>query len=99
MQLEGKVAIVTGAASGQGKESALLFAREGAKVVCADWNEQGAEEVAEQIRGAGGEAIGVHVDVSKGQLVKVMVDRAVHEYGSLDVLFNNAGIGFSESPR
>lgn len=87
-RLEGKVAIVTGAGSGIGRASALRFAAEGARVVCADIS--GAEQVTAQDIGTS--AIGINVDVSKAADIQAMVERAVTMYGRLDVLFNNAGI-------
>jgi NAD(P)-dependent dehydrogenase (short-subunit alcohol dehydrogenase family) len=98
-QLEGKVAVVTGAASGQGRASALLFAEHGARVVAADWNGDGAAEVAAAIRSGGGEAVACHVDVANSADVGRMVETAVTSFGRLDVLFNNAGVGFSERGR
>ena len=91
-KLENKVAIVTGAASGMGKAIALLFANEGAKVIVADLTAADAEEVADQIRHTGGHAVGLKCDVSDEEQVKRMVHAAVHEFGSLDILINNAGI-------
>ncbi|QYJ16595.1 Dihydroanticapsin 7-dehydrogenase [Rubrobacter xylanophilus DSM 9941] len=99
MRLEGKVAAITGAASGQGRASAKLFASEGAKVVVADIDEDGARRAVEEINGAGGEAIAVKVDVSREPEVEAMIERTVKEYGRLDVLFNNAGVGYSASGR
>ncbi len=87
-RLEGKVAIVTGAGSGIGRASALRFAAEGARVVCADVS--GAEQVTAQDIGTS--AIGINVDVSKAADIQAMIERAVTMYGRLDVLFNNAGI-------
>lgn len=92
MRLENKVSLITGAASGIGRESALLFANEGSKIVVADISEKGGEETVSMIRNAGGEASFLRCDVSKAADVKSMVDFAEKTYGQLDVLFNNAGI-------
>lgn len=91
-QLEGRVAIVTGAASGIGRASARLFAEEGAKVVAADWNGQAGAATVEEIRRVGLEATFCCTDVSKANEVEAMVGRAVEAYGRLDVLFNNAAV-------
>jgi len=91
-QLEGKIAIVTGAARGMGRGFALGFAAEGAAVACADRNEAGAQAVADEIRAAGGRAVGIGVDVTDFAQVQVMAKRAVDEFGTIDVLVNNAGI-------
>jgi NAD(P)-dependent dehydrogenase (short-subunit alcohol dehydrogenase family) len=87
-KLEGKVAVVTGAGSGMGRASALLFAEEGANVVCADVS--GHEEAA--AKEIGKAAIAVHTDVAKSDDVRNMIDAAVTTFGRLDVLFNNAGL-------
>lgn len=92
-KLSGKVAIVTGAASGIGRASAQLFAREGASVVVADRNRSGADEVAEAITAEGHRAVAVDVDVSQAESVRAMIHATVGELGQLDVLFNNAGVG------
>jgi len=92
MRLANKVAVITGAGSGIGRESALLFAREGARVVVADVNEDAGQAVVEELRGAGGEAVYVRADVSKGADAEGMVRAAEESFGRLDVLFNNAGI-------
>jgi len=96
MRLENKVAVITGAGSGIGRESALLFAREGARVVVADVNEDAGQAVVEELRGAGGEAVYVRADVSKGADAEGMVRAAEESFGRLDVLFNNAGISHAK---
>jgi NAD(P)-dependent dehydrogenase (short-subunit alcohol dehydrogenase family) len=89
-RLAGKVAIVTGAASGIGRATALLMAREGAAVVVADVNGAGAAAVAKEIEAAGGAALGQPADVAEEASVVAMVDAAVKRFGGLDVLHNNA---------
>jgi len=91
-RLEGKVAIVTGAASGIGEATAVLFAQEGASVVAADRDESKGEQIVQRIRDSGGEAMFVPTDVSKPEQVQAMIGAAVDSYGRLDVIFNNAGI-------
>lgn len=98
MKLEGKVAIVTGAAGGMGKAIAELYAAEGAKVIVADLNVEGAEAVAQAIAANGGEAKALQVNVAKQQDIDTMVDTAVKDYGTLDILVNNAGIMDSFEP-
>lgn len=88
--LEGKVAIVTGAAMGMGEATAKLFAASGAKVVVADFADELGAKVAADIKADGGEAAFVHVDVSNSQQVQAMVQFAVDTYGKLDVAVNNA---------
>jgi 3-hydroxybutyrate dehydrogenase len=92
MQLKDKVAYVTGAANGIGKEIAVLYAREGAKVVIADMNKQAADATAAEIVAAGGQAIGVAVDVTDEAQVNASVDEAVKQFGGIDILVSNAGI-------
>ena len=92
MKLKGKVAIITGAGSGIGRATAVLFAREGAKVVVADLVMAAGEETVTEIKVNGGEAIFVQVDVSKSTEMEQMVRMAVETYGRLDILYNNAGL-------
>ncbi len=87
-KLDGKVAIVTGAGAGMGRASAELLAREGARVVVAEWNGTAAEETRKNIEAAGGEAAEFVVDVSTATNAKGMVDFAVEKYGGLDVMHN-----------
>jgi len=92
MRLEDKVALITGAGSGIGLESALLFADEGAAVVVVDVNNAAGKEAVQQIEAKGGKAIYVHADVSKAEDCKKMVEAAEQNFGKLNILFNNAGI-------
>jgi len=92
MRLKDKVCLITGAASGIGRESALLFAREGAKVVAVDLSEKAGNEVVAEVKKAGGAAVFVKADVSKSADCQNMVAVAEKTYGALHVLFNNAGI-------
>jgi 3-hydroxybutyrate dehydrogenase len=91
-RLEGKVAFITGAASGIGKEIALEFAREGAKIIIADLNQQGADVVASEIENNGGKAIGIAVDVSNEVQVEAAAHAANRAFGNIDILISNAGI-------
>ena len=93
-RLEGKVAVITGAASGIGRASALLFAREGAAVMVADLDGKAGEEAAAQIQREGGEAASVRTDVSESTDVERMIRTVVETFGRVDVLFNNAGVNF-----
>ena len=97
MKLEGKVAIVTGGASGIGRASAVEFAREGARVLVCDVDEDGGAQTAAAARAGGGEAMFHRADVTRGEDVAAMVAAAVKAYGGLDVIFNNAGIILSAS--
>src|SRR5699024_4383901 len=92
MTLTGRVTIITGASQGIGRAYALGFAEQGASVVIADINESQAEVVAKEISENGGRAVAVHCDVSDKESVDTMVSRAVREFGTVDVLVNNAAI-------
>ena len=83
MRLQGRIAIVTGAARGMGKEAALLFAREGAKVAVIDLNEASVEAVAAEIAADGGNAIGIAADITSSQAVSAMVERTVRDSACL----------------
>ena len=97
MRLAGKVAIITGAASGIGKATALLFAEEGAKVVVVvDINDQGGLRTVEEIESNGGEAIFIHTDVTKIVDVKRMVEKTKESFGRLYILFSNCGMGYAK---
>ena len=89
--LANKTALITGAASGIGRATAQLFAREGASVVIADLNPQG-QTVADEIKSAGGHAIFVPTDVTRAEDCQRLVDRTLSEFGTIHILFNNAGI-------
>ena len=91
MQLEGKVAIITGAATGIGRATALLFAGEGASVVIADVNEDDAQRTVANIEDEGGSARFVQADVSEAEDVQALMERAGEEMGGIDVIVNNAG--------
>ncbi|MCB1495641.1 MAG: SDR family oxidoreductase [Bauldia sp.] len=93
-RFEGKVAIVTGGASGQGEAACRLFAAEGASVIVADWNGEGAERVATEVGG-----LAIRTDVSREADIIAMISLAETRFGRLDVLFNNAGVGHSETAR
>jgi 3-oxoacyl-[acyl-carrier protein] reductase len=91
-RLKNRVAIVTGAGQGIGRALALGFAREGAKVVVADVNEENAASVKSEVKALGGTALAACTDVSNEDSVQTLVDKSLREFGKLDVLINNAGI-------
>ncbi|HTT48525.1 MAG TPA: SDR family oxidoreductase [Pseudolabrys sp.] len=97
----GKTIVITGAASGIGRATALIFAREGANVVCADINEAGVEQTAEQISAqygnAGGQALALTIDVTRRAAVEDMVQLALDDFGTIHFLFNSAGAALRRS--
>ena len=97
-KLDGKVALITGAGSGIGRATALLFANEGAKVAVADRAPAGGQETARMIKDSGGEAIFIKADVSKAADVERMVKTTADTYGRLDILYNHAGINSPIAP-
>jgi len=96
MRLKDKVALITGAGGGIGRETALLFAREGAAIVAVDINDEDGEATAAEVIAGGGRASSVHADVSLARDCQKMIAAAEATYGKLDVLFNNAGISHAE---
>lgn len=96
--LKNKVALVTGASSGIGRAVALIWAREGARVVVSDINVPGGEETAALVRAQGGNALFVAADVGRPEDGRMLVERAVAHFGRLDVACNNAGIGGPQAP-
>lgn len=98
MMLRDKVAVVTGAASGIGRATAVLMAREGAAVVLSDIDAKAGEKAAEEIRKAGGRAVFQAADVTDEQAVIALVERAEREFGGFDLAYNNAGIEGAQAP-
>lgn len=105
LRLDGKVALITGAGNGMGQVASVLFAREGARIVVADFSEAGGAETVAAVEAAGGEAAFVKVDVANPDQVSAMIDFAMARFGALNVLYNNAGIfpaddgGVTETPE
>ncbi|HRD69809.1 MAG TPA: 3-hydroxybutyrate dehydrogenase [Legionella sp.] len=97
MRLKNKVAIITGAASGIGKEIAMVYAREGALIAIADFNLEQANLAAEEIKSLGAEAIAVAMDVTNEQQVNEGIENVVRQFGGVDILVSNAGIQIIES--
>jgi NAD(P)-dependent dehydrogenase (short-subunit alcohol dehydrogenase family) len=95
MRLKNKVAIITGAGSGQGRAAAVLFANEGAKILATDWKAEAGEETVALVGKAGGEAAFVQADVSNSVDVQNVIRRATERYRRIDILYNNAGVGYS----
>jgi len=96
MRLKDKVSIITGGGGGIGRSTAIRFAKEGSKIVIADRNELSGEETAQLIREQNGNAMFVHTDVSDKNSVQNLISVTVEQFGGLDILFNNAGVGNSE---
>ncbi|NKB57359.1 MAG: SDR family oxidoreductase [Alphaproteobacteria bacterium] len=94
---QGKTIVITGAASGIGRATALIFAREGANVVCADIDGTGAQDTADAVVAAGAQAVATTTDVSQRAAVEAMTDEAIASYGGVDFLFNSAGAAFRRS--
>jgi NAD(P)-dependent dehydrogenase (short-subunit alcohol dehydrogenase family) len=92
MELEGKVAVITGAASGMGRAMAELFTAEGAMVVAADWHQETLDAAVAEIAATGAKIVGVQGDVSKQDQAEAFVDKAAEAFGRLDILCNNAGV-------
>jgi len=97
-RLDNKVAVITGAASGMGRATAIRFAGEGAAVVIADLNQEGGEAAVRECRENGGRAVFQKTDVSAEGEIKAAIDRALDEFGRLDITFNNAGLGGALGP-
>ena len=98
MRLDGKVAIITGGASGMGAEECRIFAREGAKVVIADVSEDLGRQVEAEIAESGGDAVFMHLDVTSEDAWDAAVNATVERFGKVDILVNNAGISGTHHP-
>jgi NAD(P)-dependent dehydrogenase (short-subunit alcohol dehydrogenase family) len=92
MRLEGKTAVITGAASGMGLAMAKLFSSEGANVVMGDWNTKRLEEAVLEIKGKGGKVTGLQGNIADKKTAESLIDEAIKTYGKIDILVNNAGI-------
>jgi 3-oxoacyl-[acyl-carrier protein] reductase len=93
--LDGRVALITGGASGQGRAAAVLFAEHGARIVVADINDDGAGETIAMVDAAGSEGIAIHADIARRPDCDAMVDATIAQFGRLDVLYNNAAVQMS----
>jgi NAD(P)-dependent dehydrogenase (short-subunit alcohol dehydrogenase family) len=97
-RLDNKVAVITGAASGMGRATAIRFAGEGAAIVIADLNEEGGQAAVRECKENGGNAVFQKTDVASESAIEAAIDRAVSEFGRLDITFNNAGLGGALGP-
>lgn len=97
MRLAGKIAIVTGGASGIGRATALRFAEEGASIVVSDIDERGGAETSKELEQIGAKSIFVRTDVSKEEDVKHLINSTIEAFDGIDILFNNAGVGNSSN--
>jgi len=95
MRIKNKIAVITGAGSGQGRAAAVLFAKEGASIVACDWKPEAGDETVQQVKSDGGKAIFVRTDVSNSRDVQNLINTAISTFGRIDILYNNAGVGFS----
>ena len=95
MRLQNKVAIITGVGSGQGRGAATIFSREGAKLVGCDWKREDGEITTSMVKQAGGAMVFAQADVSSAKDCENVVRTAMSTYGRIDILYNNAGVGFS----
>jgi NAD(P)-dependent dehydrogenase (short-subunit alcohol dehydrogenase family) len=95
MRLKNKVAVITGVGTGQGRAASMLFAKEGAKIVGSDWKPEFGQETLGLVKQAGGEMTFVKADVSSAADVQNMIRAAIAAYGRIDILYNNAGVGYS----
>jgi len=98
MKLSNKVALITGSGSGIGRASAVLFSQEGARICVADIDKEGGQQTVDLIKRKGSDAIFVHADITKASDAEKMVKITLDQYGKLDILFNNAGIGMPFMP-
>lgn len=95
MRLKDKIAVITGAGGGIGRASALLFAEEGAVVIAHGRREENTRKTMEEVKAAGGKGMYILGDVQKEEDMKQLIEKAVESYGRIDILFNNAGVGYS----
>src|SRR4029079_9078858 len=93
--LEGRVALITGAASGQGQHAARLFAEQGASIAVVDINDSGSAETVALVEAAGGKAAALHADVSSRDDCERMVNETLEQFGAVDILYNNAAVQMS----